>query len=663
MQLSMEEKPVTDQSVTHLPVTTPMPEQVEADPPAADLPAADRSSELVNLIDELRVIRQSMLDLEALGLRKAGEIHPSYLQSARNLFHYLALRRREMRPIQERLSALGLSSLGRTESHVLTSVNKVLDALHRLAQMPAYEPAEPAPINSYEEGRALLEQHTEALLGPPPSRRTARIMVTMPSEAADSPRLIERLLANGMDCMRINCAHDDASVWKRMIEHLRSAEQSLGRKCRVLMDLAGPKLRTGPVEPGPQVLKWRPQRNSLGEVLAPARIWLYPEEQPTVAPTPAAAILPVSGLWLEQVNVGDQIDFKDQRGSRRHLQVVEKIGQCFWLEADKTAYVTPSTVLQLGSKTKKERSGQKSHEAKLGALPAQEQFLLLKKGDTLILTNDDVAGRPAQLENNGKLISPAQIGCTLPAIFSDVRVGESIWFDDGKIGGVIDSVESRQITVRITQARDRGEKLRGDKGINLPDSTLRLPALTEKDIRDLPFVVAHADIVGYSFVRNAADVDELESRLKLLGGGYPGIILKIETREAFQQLPALLAASMRTPCDGVMIARGDLAIECGFERMAEVQEQILWICEAAHVPVIWATQVLESVAKDGLASRAEVSDAASSQRAECVMLNKGEHIVKALQTLDNILQRMQSHQHKKRSMLRPLELAHRFPRE
>jgi len=107
----------------------------------------------------------------------------------------------------------------------------------------------------------------------------------------------------------------------------------------------------------------------------------------------------------------------------------------------------------------------------------------------------------------------------------------------------------------------------------------------------------------------------------------------------------------------VMIARGDLAVECGFDRMAEVQEEILWICEAAHTPVIWATQVLESLAKTGLPSRAEVTDAAMSERAECVMLNKGPYIREAVKTLDNILRRMQAHQTKKRAMLRPLQVA------
>jgi pyruvate kinase len=112
-----------------------------------------------------------------------------------------------------------------------------------------------------------------------------------------------------------------------------------------------------------------------------------------------------------------------------------------------------------------------------------------------------------------------------------------------------------------------------------------------------------------------------------------------------------------------MIARGDLAVECGFERLAEVQEEILWICEAAHVPVIWATQVLETLAKEGMPSRAEITDAAMGNRAECVMLNKGPLMLTAVQVLDDILGRMQTHQAKKQAMLRELRLAHTLPVE
>jgi pyruvate kinase len=128
----------------------------------------------------------------------------------------------------------------------------------------------------------------------------------------------------------------------------------------------------------------------------------------------------------------------------------------------------------------------------------------------------------------------------------------------------------------------------------------------------------------------------------------------------FQLLPDLLLEAMRGPSAGVMIARGDLAIECGYERLAEVQEEILWICEAAHVPVIWATQVLENLAKMGQPSRAEITDAAMGQRAECVMLNQGPHILEAVAVLDNILRRMQTHQTKKQSLLRQLRLAGSF---
>jgi pyruvate kinase len=110
-----------------------------------------------------------------------------------------------------------------------------------------------------------------------------------------------------------------------------------------------------------------------------------------------------------------------------------------------------------------------------------------------------------------------------------------------------------------------------------------------------------------------------------------------------------------------MIARGDLAVESGFERLAEVQEEILWLCEAAHVPVIWATQVLETLAKRGAPTRAEITDAAMAHRAECVMLNKGPYIIHAVRMLDDILKRMQSHQFKKQSMLRQLGLAYASP--
>ena len=288
---------------------------------------------------------------------------------------------------------------------------------------------------------------------------------------------------------------------------------------------------------------------------------------------------------------------------------------------------------------------------------------MLHVGDTLVIERSLEPGRPATHDSRGRVLTPATIGCTLPEVFEDVRSGDSIFLDDGKIAGILENIEPERATVKIQRARADGEKLRSDKGINLPDSVLQLSALTPKDIGALEFVVRNADMVSLSFANSAADVELLQQHLKRLGGEKLGVILKIETRRGFENLPEMLFTLLRSARCGVMIARGDLAVECGFERLAEVQEEMLWMCEAAHVPVIWATQVLESLAKEGLPSRAEITDAAMSQRAECVMLNKGPHIREAVAVLDDILQRMQTHSTKKRSMLRELKVAERFLRQ
>jgi pyruvate kinase len=181
--------------------------------------------------------------------------------------------------------------------------------------------------------------------------------------------------------------------------------------------------------------------------------------------------------------------------------------------------------------------------------------------------------------------------------------------------------------------------------------------LTDDDLAVLPFVVQHADAVSLSFVRRPDDVRVLHEALSALGRPNIGIVLKIETRAGFENLPRLLLEGLRQPPLAVMIARGDLAVEVGFERLAELQEEILWLCEASHVPVIWATQVLDTMARTGVPSRAEVTDAAASVAAECVMLNKGPFVDEAVRVLCNILRRMEKHHYKKRSLFRKLKVS------
>ncbi len=609
------------------------------------------AGELAGALEELKALRAEMAAGDAGSEALLGSAHPDWRASARNLLHYLALRRHDLRPLQLRLAAAGLSSLGRAEPSVLANVDAVLAALARLTHDHWRPPEGGHPVD-FAAGPRLLAEHAKTLLGPQPGGRGVRIMVTMPSEAAQEYTLVHALLQQGMDCMRINCAHDDAGAWAAMIENLRRAEKALGRRCKVAMDLGGPKLRTGPLEPGPRVVKASPERDVFGRVTAPARVWLTDEADPSAAPAEADAWLPVPGGWLKGLRVGVRVRLEDARDSRREMRVVDVSEAGCWAELSKTAYIVPGTVLR------DRRSGR---EAPVGELPPLESSIPLAQGDLLVLTEGPTPGRPATRDGRGGVLTPASIGCTLPEVFAHIRPGEAVWFDDGKIGAVIEKVEGGRAVARITHTREGGARLLGGKGINLPESDLRLDALSPKDVEDLAFVAGHADIVELSFANTARDVEMLQQHLDKIGGRKPGMVLKIETRRGFENLPEMLLAAMRWPSCGVMIARGDLAVECGFERLAEVQEEILWICEAAHVPVIWATQVLESLAKTGMPSRAEITDAAMGHRAECVMLNKGPHIVRAVRVLDDIVRRMQAHQAKKRSMLRELRLAHSRP--
>jgi pyruvate kinase len=613
--------------------------------------------DLAKLIIQLDEICRELEGVEDQQSRYLDGLHCTQRTSALNLLHYLQLRQRELRPLQTSLAALGLSSLGRSETHVLDSVRAVLRVLRRLSST-----GETGSLTKFAAPnmiRNLLAQHTEVVLGPRPTGRNVRIMVTMPSEAAQDGNLIYELLQSGMDCVRINCAHDDATAWEQMLATLRRAEGQSGRRCRVLMDLAGPKLRTGPMAPGPQVVKWHPKRDYLGNVLSPARIWLTPQEEHQVPAMSADAVLPVEGRLLSLLAPSHRLRLRDARGKKRELTITQVVDTSRWAESFETAYVTSGTVLEVASEHGPPH-WLTDPAPRVGTLPAVEQHILLREGDTLVVTVDPSPGRPAMYGPAGQVIQPAVISCSLAEVFAFVKAGEHIWFDDGHIGGIIRDADDERLLVEITRAQANGSKLRADKGINLPDSHLQLPALTAKDRADLDFVAQHADLVGYSFVQTADDVIELQRLLAERRSDPPGIVLKIEMRLAFEQLPALILAAMRSPVAGVMIARGDLGVECGFERLAEVQEEILWICEAAHMPVIWATQVLESLAKSGMPSRAEVTDAAMGVRAECVMLNKGPYIIETVQTLDDILRRMETHQNKKSPTLRPLSVARAF---
>lgn len=454
----------------------------------------------------------------------------SFLISALNLAYYMALRRRDLRPIQAALIPWGLSSLGRIEARVMPNLDAVINTLGMICGAPP-EQLPPRPrISLFTRGERMLRYHTEAVFKKASPERRVRIMVTLPTEAIQDYQLVRALVERGMDCARINCAHDDREGWRAMIAQVQRAEEETGRRCLIAMDLGGPKSRT-------------------------------------------AGVI-----------------FTDKTKDRLFI------------------------------------------------------------GDSIFLSRE----KPKE---DKRFAALAQ--CTLTEALDQMWVGAAVWFDDGKMGAVVEEVTPDGISLRVTQARAKGERFRDDKGVNFPGTNLRLNPLTDRDLKDLDFVVKSADIINYSFVQAVTDIEllqrEVQARLpQRKRPGSVAIVAKIETAQAIQNLPELIVHAAGKQPFGVMIARGDLAVEIGYERLAEMQEEIMWLCEAAHVPVIWATQVLETLAKKGRPSRAEMTDAAMAERAECVMLNKGPYIVDAVAILDDVLRRMQAHQLKKTAQLRAL---------
>ena len=500
------------------------PSLLAAEPREGAAPPAKACEALLSEMLELRArVAAEGADIvaeltEGAGASQAGE-------RIANLGHYLALRHRDIRPLQRRLMRHGLSSLGRLESRVLPTLDAVIVALSVLAGRSC--PVEAPSEESFFHGEAELDRHADELFGPPPARRRGRIMVTLPGEAAGDAALVLRLAEAGMDLARINCAHDDRNAWTAMASHVRNASSCTGRAIRILMDVAGPKIRTEAVDA---------------------------------------------------------------------------------LASDKR----------------------------------------LTEGDLLLL---QAAGQP-----KATAVAPFAATVSLPEIVTRLRIGDRVRYDDGKVEGIVESCSGGRAAVRVRRARSGGVKLKAEKGLNLPDTALGLSPLTAKDESDLDAVIEAADMIGYSFVSHADDIDLLEDVLRRKGAGAKplGLIAKIERPEAVSNLPRLIARAAGSRPFGIMIARGDLAAEIGFERLAEMQEEILWLCEAARIPVVWATQVLEDLVKHGLPSRGEMTDAAMAARAECVMLNKGPEVVAAVESLDRLMARMDGHLFKKTPKLRAL---------
>jgi pyruvate kinase len=220
----------------------------------------------------------------------------------------------------------------------------------------------------------------------------------------------------------------------------------------------------------------------------------------------------------------------------------------------------------------------------------------LKPGQKIDFVRGDAPGNPQALT------------CTYPAFIDDVDIDEPVFINDGAIRLNVQKKQADRVTCLV----DVGGKVSSRKGINLPGTRISSPSLTEKDIRDLEFgVKLGVDVFALSFVRSAADVHDLRTRLVALGSSAQ-IVSKIEKPQALKDLENIIEAS-----DAVMVARGDLGIEMPVESVPASQKAIIRACREALKPVIVATQVLESMIENPTPTRAEVSDIANAIEDGC----------------------------------------------
>ena len=245
--------------------------------------------------------------------------------------------------------------------------------------------------------------------------------------------------------------------------------------------------------------------------------------------------------------------------------------------------------------------------------------ITLKQGDTFTLTTRDV---------------PGDAGCvsvTYENLHNEVGPGCRILVDDGLIELRVQAVEGQDIRCEV----ENGGPLSSNKSINIPDVHILLPSLTDKDREDLKFAVEHDfDFIAASFVRKASDVEDIRAELHKHGGDNIRIIAKIENREGVENLEGIIAAS-----DGIMVARGDLGVEIPAYEVPILQKKMIKEGTRAGLPVITATQMLDSMIRNPRPTRAEVSDVANAvfDGTSCVMLSgetaSGKYPIEALATM------------------------------
>jgi len=563
------------------------------------------------IYDELSEIHKVILER-----RTVVEACKPHLHSCMNMQDFLTLKKFDLTLLQQALVDIGFSSLERSHFYLLYTIEKQLEAIgHLLGHDTVETSQEPSPQSVY----ASMQRRSSFLKSHHSSANS--VMITLPSEAAENPAFIQNMATKNIDIVRINTAHDSLQQWQSMAKIVQEINQNTRQNnpLKIYVDLAGPKIRTGKIKLVTEPLKIRSDGHSM-------LLLTVKELQDIVLPNDVCAQCRVEEHWFKKRRRGEKILLTHPELKNRKLHIYKIDEKGLWLTFDRKLFMDEESRFEIQDK-------KKDHSSILG-LPQVEQEIRLFVGNLLMLRSDS---RSIGHLREDDTVAKAEIACSNEDIFNFIDRETPLYIDDGKIGLRVIEKTDLGVLCRVEHAKPSGVVLKGEKGINFPETDLDIEAVTPLDKENLQAIIAFADIIGISFAQKASDVAVVKTMLQENNKELIGLVAKIETKKGVKRLPFILMELFSWQHSGVMLARGDLAIEVGFENLPRIQEEVLELCEAAHTPVIYATQILENMMKKNLPSRSEVIDASMAQRADCIMLNKGLFAVETIDILGKIL--------------------------
>jgi len=577
---------------------------------------------------------KNYIEKDKIKVSKEIKDRDSYL----NLHQYLKLRNFDLTKLQDNLASLGLSSLGASQSNIIYTVNQEIEILSKLLNQKSSNSKNDNDYISYFQAQKKMFKNSE-IFGKVLKSDIfkTKVMITLPSNASDNPDMIKEFAKSGANIFRINTAHDSAEAWDKMAKTIKEINEKRDRdnQVKIYVDLAGPKIRTGYIRKTKAAIKIGSKKEQEKRVILSFNDdSITKQESVDLNGTITPAVISVDKNFIKKCKKGEYIELTDLNDKKRYLEVVDILKDSCECIIRKKAIIDGNSTLSITYKDKDRK--------KITVLPRNieevPEEIRVFIDDEIIITNRDMLGYTNH-EYAGKLYK-AIISCSNKEALEFVKKGDEVFIDDGKIGLVVAEKSKKELICKVTYAKDNGSIIKEEKGINFPNSKLNLDAITNEDRKNLKAVVKFADILGVSFAQSGKDIFDLKLELKKLTERDISIVAKIETKLAVKNLPDILSSLLTCSNSGIMIARGDLAIEVGFQKLAYIQEEIFDLCASAHMPVIYATQILENKMKKNLPSRAEITDAAFGQRADCIMLNKGAFATDTIKILKDILRDM-----------------------